>query len=62
MDAQLDSLSRAKFAKSKITADQFEVRVQHGIARWTFKRHTAPGRCHAGLQDCRSECFDTLPA
>ena len=32
MDAQLDSRSRAKFAKSKITADQFEVRVQHGMA------------------------------
>jgi hypothetical protein len=31
-DAQLEALIRAKFAKSKISADKFTVRVQGGIA------------------------------
>ena len=31
-DAQLEAAIRAKFAKSKINADQFQVRVQGGVA------------------------------
>ena len=31
-DAQLEALIRAKFAKSKINADKFTVRVQGGVA------------------------------
>jgi hypothetical protein len=31
-DAQLEALIRAKFAKSKISADKFTVRVQGGVA------------------------------
>ncbi len=37
-DVQLEALIRAKFAKSKINADKFKVRVQGGIA--TIEGHT----------------------
>ncbi len=37
-DSQLEALIRAKFAKSKINADKFRVRVQGGIA--TIEGHT----------------------
>ena len=37
-DAQLEAAIRAKFAKSKINADEFQVQVQGGVA--TFEGHT----------------------
>src|SRR5690349_11311580 len=37
-DPQLESLIRSKFAKSKINADKFTVRVQGGVA--TLEGHT----------------------
>jgi hypothetical protein len=37
-DPQLEALIRAKFAKSKINADKFTVRVQGGVA--TIEGHT----------------------
>src|SRR5436305_6748459 len=37
-DAQLESAIRAKFAKSKINADKFQVHVQGGVA--TIEGHT----------------------
>ena len=54
-DAQLEAVIRAKFAKSKINADKFTVRVQGGVATIDGKtdvvQHKGVG--HADVQDRR---------